>query len=140
MSPSPPPTSPEIVVPDGPSGLLLSRDLIFTTKVVGTARALGRTVVTAGGPALVLAHLGRWIPRVVFADLSAGDLITPEAIACYREMAPGVPFVAFGSHVDAEALAAASRAGCDPVLPRSRFSAELPALIDRYLGDSGTES
>ena len=44
----------------------------------------------------------------------------------------GDPFVAFGSHVDTEALAAAGAAGCDPVLPRSKFSAELPDLIRRY--------
>jgi len=42
------------------------------------------------------------------------------------------PFVAFGSHVDTEALAAARAAGCDPVMPRSKFSMELHELIRRY--------
>ena len=40
--------------------------------------------------------------------------------------------MAFGSHVDTEALAAARAAGCDPVMPRSKFTAELAKLIERY--------
>ncbi len=72
---------------------------------------------------------------MVFVDLAAGDLVAPAALRAFQEQAgPGTPFVAFGSHVDAEALAAARAAGCDPVLPRSRFSAELPDLIRRYFG------
>ena len=69
-------------------------------------------------------------------DLSAGDLVSPAALLAYQKQAPGTPFVAFGSHVDTAGLAAAAAAGCDPVLPRSRFTAELPELIRRYLGGS----
>ncbi|MDB5350913.1 MAG: hypothetical protein JWN86_2160 [Planctomycetota bacterium] len=125
---------PSIPIPDGPAGLLLSRDLIFTSKITGTARALGHQVMIAGNVALATAMLEQWQPRVVFVDLSAGDLVTPAAILAYRSLVPATPFVAFGSHVETDLLAAAAAAGCDPVLPRSRFSAELPALIGRYLG------
>ena len=119
-----------------PVGLLLSRDLIFTSKITGTASALGRKVVVAGGVAQALAMIGRDAPKVVFVDLAAGDLVASPALLQYRGVvAEGTPFVAFGSHVDAEALAEAARAGCDPVMPRSRFTAELPALIRRYLGE-----
>lgn len=125
--------TPDVPVPEGPAGLLLSRDLIFTTKITGTASALGAKVVSAGGVALAKAMLGRWRPEVVFVDLGAGDLVAPSAISEYRALAEGVPFVAFGSHVDVDALDAARAAGCDPVLPRSKFVAELPALIGHYL-------
>ena len=128
-------TPPSIPVPDGPAGLLLSRDLIFTSKITGTARALGHQVIIAGNVALATAMMQQWRPRVVFVDLSAGDLVSPAAIVAFRGIHPGTPFVAFGSHVETENLAAAKAAGCDPVLPRSRFSADLPALIARYLGD-----
>jgi DNA-binding NarL/FixJ family response regulator len=121
-------------IPDGPSGLLLSRDLIFTSKVTGTARELGHRVMTAGNVALASSMLEQWKPVVVFVDLSAGELVSPVALLSYQKVAPGTPFVAFGSHVDTASLAAAAAAGCDPVLPRSRFTAELPALIRRYLG------
>jgi len=130
--------TPEPTIPtlDGPAGLLLSRDLIFTSKVTGTASALGHRVIVAGNVALVRAILGRWTPTVVFVDLAAGDLVASTTLLQYREAAPpGTPFVAFGSHVDAEALADAKAAGCDPVMPRSRFTVELPALIRRYFGE-----
>jgi hypothetical protein len=119
----------------GPAGLLLSRDLIFTSKVTGTARMLGRQVLTAGNAALAQAMIEQWKPRAVFVDLAAGDLVRPEALLAYRSLAgPETAFIAFGSHVDTAGLAAAADAGCDPVLPRSKFSAELPDLIRRFLG------
>jgi CheY-like chemotaxis protein len=121
--------------PEGsePAGLLLSRDLIFTSKVTGTARALGHRVLVAGNGALATAMIEQWHPKVVFVDLAAGDLVnTPALVAYQKAAAEGTPFVAFGSHVDTDALAAARAAGCDPVLPRSKFSAELPELIRRY--------
>jgi CheY-like chemotaxis protein len=118
----------------GPAGLLLSRDLIFTSKVTGTARELGHRVMVAGNTALASAMIEQWHPKVVFVDLAAGDLVGPAALRAYQGLAPGAPFVAFGSHVDTAVLAAAKAAGCDPVLPRSKFSAELPELIRRYLG------
>ena len=117
-----------------PPGILLSRDLIFTSKVTGTARMLGRRVLVAGDVSLASAMIVQWQPRVVFVDLAAGDLVQPDALLAFQKLAPpATPFVAFGSHVDTAALAAARALGCDPVLPRSRFSAELPELIDRYL-------
>ena len=116
-----------------PHGLLLSRDLIFTTKVTETARSLGFAMTTAGNSALVKAMIERGKPRVVFVDLAAGDLVVPARIVEYRAIAgDSVPFVAFGSHVDAGALAAARTAGCVEAMPRSRFSGELVDLIRRY--------
>ena len=124
--------NPDIPKPDGPAGLLISRDLIFTSKVVGTAQALGYRIITAGNVALVEAHLTAWKPVVVLIDLSAGEAASPEAIRGYRAIAPHVPILGFGSHVDTDILQAAKEAGCDPVLPRSRFSHELPNLIRGY--------
>jgi len=122
------------IPPDaGPTGILLSQDLIFTSKVTGTARELGYRVLVAGNSALASTMIKQWLPRVVFVDLTAGDLVAPGALLTYQGLAgPETVFVAFGSHVDSEALAAARAAGCDPVMPRSRFSNELPELIRRY--------
>ncbi len=117
----------------GPTGLLLSRDLIFIAKITGTAREMGHRVLVAGNSALAAAMIAQWHPHVVFVDLAAGDLVSIPALTAYQWAAePETPFVAFGSHVDTQALDAATAAGCDPVLPRSRFTAELPDLIRRY--------
>ena len=123
----------------GPTGILLSRDLIFTSKVTGTARALGHRVLLAGTSPLALAMIEQWRPCVVFVDLAAGELVVPTALVAYRKLAgPITTFLAFGSHVDTDALAAARAAGCDPVMPRSKFSAELPELIGRYFQGDGS--
>jgi CheY-like chemotaxis protein len=127
---------PELQIPDTPGGLLLSRDLIFTTKMITTARGLGLRVVVVDDPATAAGLIERWRPRAVFFDLASRDLAKPEALAAYKRLAPETPFLAFGSHVDTAALAAAKDAGCEVVLPRSRFTSELPALIQRYLGPS----
>ena len=124
-----------VPTPDGPAGLLLSRDLIFTSKVTGTASALGHRVIAVRNSALA-SELMAMSPTVVFVDLAAGELVTPDWIVKYREITgPGTPFVAFGSHVDVRALDDAARAGCDPVMPRSKFTVDLPALIRRYFGE-----
>ena len=91
-------------------------------------------------PELALAMIQQWSPRAVFLDLAAGDLVNTEAILAYRLQAPQTPFIAFGSHVDTVALAAARDAGCDPVLPRSKFTVELPHLIRSYLGETPSPS
>ena len=54
-----------VPTPAGPAGLLLSRDLIFTSKVTGTASALGHRVIVAGNVALVSAMLAKWSPVVI---------------------------------------------------------------------------
>lgn len=131
---NPPPSEPI-------AGVLLSRDLMFTVKITGTAQELGHKVQVAGNAELASALIRDHRPRAVFVDLAAGPLASSETLTALQAVAgPEVPFIAFGSHVDVGALAAARAAGCDPVMPRSKFSAELPALLRRYLGGDGEGS
>src|SRR5271166_4870402 len=84
----------------GPTGILLSRDLIFTSKVTGTAQELGHRVLVAGTSSLALTMIEQWRPSVVFVDLAAGDLVAPRALLNYQRLAgPATAFLAFGSHV-----------------------------------------
>jgi DNA-binding NarL/FixJ family response regulator len=122
-------------IPAGPAALLLSHDLIFTSKITGTARELGHRVMVAGNDPLARSMLEQWRPRVVFVDLANDRFSAPEVIVAYRTIVPDSRFIAFGSHVDTKLLSTARDAGCDPVMPRSKFTAELPDLIRQYLGD-----
>jgi hypothetical protein len=122
------------------SALLLSRDLIFISKIQGTAADLGHQVLVSGTSALAEMHLAATAPRVVFVDLTAGDLVAPSAIGRYRKQAVhGTWFVAFGPHVEGELLVAAKNAGCQVVLTRSRFVGELSVIIRRYLEGPAAE-
>ncbi len=134
--PLPPPPS-----GSGPTGLLLSRDLIFTSKVKGTAAELGYPMMVAGADSQTRSIIETYRPRVVLVDLTAGDLVAPAALIAYQAIAgTDTWFVAFGSHVDVDALAAARAAGCHDVLPRSRFAAELPELMRWYFSQPATSN
>jgi hypothetical protein len=115
------------------TGLLLCRDLIFTTKVRGTAAALGYRIHVASDALLVRSLIETSRPRVVFIDLTAGEMVAPGALSEYRKLAgPDAWFVAFGPHVESESLAAAKATGCQVVLARSKFAAGLPELMRLY--------
>ena len=113
-------------------GLLISRDLLFTSKVTGTASELGLTVQTVfDGPSAVARIAAEKVPAV-FVDLAAPGLDLPGFMAALPAGNPPA-VIAFGSHVATAILQAAREAGCADVLPRSRFSAELPEILRRYL-------
>jgi hypothetical protein len=86
-----------------------------------------------GDAGMARLQIQRLRPRVVFIDLTAGDLVAPGALRIYQQVAgPATWFVAAGPHVQGDVLAAAKAAGCHEVLPRSQFSANLPALMQRF--------
>ena len=72
-------------------------------------------------------------PRVVLIDLTARELSTSAAISDYVALAgPETWLVAFGPHVEALALAEAKAAGCQVVLPRSKFAGRTTHIAECY--------
>jgi CheY-like chemotaxis protein len=119
----------------GPFGLLLSDDLIFTSRIVGAARARGLEVRAARSAEALLEQARRRPPGGVLIDLSNPGLDLPELLRRLGEAcAPPPRVMAYGSHVEAETLRAARAAGCDPVLPRSKFVEDLERELPRWLG------
>ncbi len=119
--------------PPNAVGLLLSDDLIFTSRVAGTARGLGLAVKPARS-AEALKELARQeTPSCVLLDLDNPDLDVPGLIGWLKETCVPAPrVVAYGPHVDAARLRAARAAGCDLVLPRSKFSEDLPGSLPEW--------
>lgn len=111
-------------------------DLFFSSRVGSTLQALGyraawvesaeaytdgaafAAALAADPPALVILDLNSPLP---WADWLAAAKADPATAA--------IPWLAFGSHKESERLAAAKRAGAERVVARSKFSAELPALV-----------
>lgn len=117
-------------MPEGPLGLLLCDDLIFTSRIIGTGRALGVTVQTARSTADLQAIVQRQAPQAIVLDLANPGLVIVDLIGWLRENCTSMPYlVAYGSHVDTATLKAARAAGCDVVLPRSKFVEDLPAKL-----------
>lgn len=109
---------------NNPDVLVLVRDLIFSTKIRGTAEALGTPVRLLRDPAHLAQHHG----RLLIVDLNLPGVI-PAAAAWQAQGDRRV--VGFVSHVDAETIVAARQAGITEVLARSRFVEILPALLKR---------
>jgi CheY-like chemotaxis protein len=116
------------------TGLLLSDDLIFTSRIVGTARDLGCTI-RAGRNVEALEALAREAaPSCVLVDLGNPGLAVADLLQRLRLVCPSMPWVvAYGPHVDAAGLRAAREAGCDLVLPRSKFVEVLPHALPAWL-------
>ena len=101
---------------------------MFTSKVTGTAAALGFRIQTVGSIDALQSVAATSRPRAVFVDLACTEF-EPRAVIERLNLQPRPVVIAFGSHVDVERLELARAAGCDDVLPRSKFSATLPDLL-----------
>jgi len=116
-----------------PSGLLLCDDLLFASRITGEARALGLTVKPARSLEQLLDLAGQDSPSCVLIDLAFPGLVLPDLFRRLAEACNSSPrVVAYGSHVDTESLRSARSAGCDPVLPRSKFVEELPRALPQW--------
>jgi DNA-binding NarL/FixJ family response regulator len=115
-------------------GLLLSDDMIFSSRITGTAQALGLKVNAVKSAKNLMAQAKERMPTCVIVDLSHPDLHVHELIGELRDACSPMPrLVAYGSHVDAATLRAARDAGCDIVLPRSAFVEQLSGNLPQWL-------
>jgi CheY-like chemotaxis protein len=123
------------------TGLLLCDDLIFSSRVTGTARDLGLSVKAAPSAERLRALASAEQPAGVIVDLSIPGLVIEELIGWLRQNVSPMPrVVAYGSHVDTATLRRAREAGCDPVLPRSKFVEDLPVKLVDWLQQNTAEA
>jgi DNA-binding response OmpR family regulator len=98
--------------------LILSDDLLDSSRIAGHAKAAGFEAVTCRDSTSVLAAISHG-PRLALVDLHNPGLDVGEIVPILR--GAGVRVIGFGSHVDVNRLKAARSAGCEEVLPRSAF-------------------
>ncbi len=97
-------------------------DLMLASRVSGSLSAAGHEVVSvAAGPPV---EIPEGVALVV-CDLEAVDPVLVAALP--------VPAIGFYSHVDIATRDAATAAGIDLAVPRSRMARELPDLVERLL-------
>lgn len=111
--------------------LVLSDDLLDSSRIASHVRAAGQEVVTCRNPASLLAALDR-APALALLDLHNPGMTVETVVPALR--ATGVRVVGFGSHVDVGRLKAARAAGCDEVLPRSAFFERLEERLKGWFG------
>lgn len=132
-------------------------DLMFTTRIARVAEHLGYDVewietadelgaAEAGalrerpGESLrgregrLFERLTRAQPALLLFDLNNASIPWRPWIAAIKSSAATrrIPVLCFGPHEDVATMNAARDAGADAVLARSRFTADMPALFQRY--------
>ena len=111
-------------------------DLIFSTKISGTARAVGinATIVPTANP--LEAALDAGDVALVIVDMSLPGDQAIAALRCSASHASRPTTVAFYSHVKSNLREAAEQAGADFIMARSEFSAQLPQLLRQHCTDA----
>ncbi len=117
------------------TGYLLSDDMMFTSRITGTARDLGFEIKVARSQE-ALETLLRLPPAAVIVDLANPGLNLSTLLTAAKAASSTATIVAYGSHVDSETLKEARKAGCDVVLPRSQFAKRLPELLPGWLSST----
>ncbi|HZN55148.1 MAG TPA: hypothetical protein VFB67_07490 [Candidatus Polarisedimenticolaceae bacterium] len=109
--------------------LFVSDDILFWARVRDAARAAGREALRIGDEAAMDAAFRSGGVARVIADLGSRSVDVLAWAARWKAASPAPELIAYGSHVDEHALAAARDAGFDLVMPNSRFNRELGRLV-----------
>jgi len=114
----------------GSTVVLLTDDLLFGSQAAAAAAHVGLELVTESSLQGAVQRCHSRSPKLVIADLSLSGLDPSELVASLKA-APCAPegIIAYAPHVHQQKLSSARRAGCDRVLTRGQFHAELPELL-----------
>jgi CheY-like chemotaxis protein len=119
--------------------IALVDDLFFRARIAETARhiGVGFEAVSSGRGILeklsAASGVGRekdGRPALIILDLNARDGPL-EALRDLQRAGNQIPIIAFLSHVQTELAEQARAAGCSEVMPRSKFTQDLAAILER---------
>lgn len=121
------------------SGLLLSDDFLFISRVQGHARAAGLDVKSVRTPETLFAKAAEAPPACVLLDVHVAGEKLAETVAALKAMPSPPTIVGYGSHIAAAALKAARDAGCDMVMPNSEFTQRLASDLPSWFGAAASD-
>ncbi len=118
-------------------------DLFFVAKINETARKLNLKVQFVKSEKDIFAAMeqnGNTKPTLVIVDLNNVAIKPITTISKVKSaFKKETNVIGFVSHVQGELKLKAQEAGCDMVLPRSAFSANLPQLLRRHAASEELE-
>lgn len=110
--------------------LALVDDLFFQAKLQETARQAGIALQCVSSAEALLEHARQAPAALYIVDLNArGNPL--QAIERLRALDRDARLVAYLSHVQTELAEQARAAGCNEVLPRSKFTRDLAQILQR---------
>jgi DNA-binding NarL/FixJ family response regulator len=117
-----------------PAVALIS-DLAMQSQVSGAAVRAGVSLEIAGSADALLAKVESAHPRLVILDLSHPTIDPRRLVPRLKSiLPPGSTVLAFGPHVHKELLSAAAEAGCDQVISRGQFHAQMEEILMQLAG------
>ena len=111
-------------------------DLFFQMKLAETAKHLGLEVKVATNAESLLQLLDP-PPQLVIIDLNARS----QPLAAMQQLRSALPqlrVIGFLSHVQTDLAERAKAAGFDEIMPRSKFSLDLPDILASAMSKNGT--
>jgi CheY-like chemotaxis protein len=109
--------------------LLISRDLATASRVEGAALRQRQSLRTVAGSEQAVAICGEGGVTLAIVDLTTASLDVAALVRELRANSPSTRIVAFGPHVHEAVLEAARLAGCDEVVTRGQFFAQLDSVV-----------
>ena len=115
--------------------LALIDDIFFQAKMLETAKQVGVEFRACSTADALDAEIAKAVPRLVVVDLNAHS--DPfEALERLHASGGKIPLIAFLSHVQVDLAERARAAGCNDVMPRSKFTQNLATILARAKSDS----
>ncbi len=114
--------------------LILTSDLLLQSQLAGAAGRAECTVESATTVESLLERANDARPELVCLDLSHAGLDPASVVPQVKQATPSATIVAFAPHVHRQRLAAAEQAGCDVVLSRGQFHADMESLLREHAG------
>jgi PleD family two-component response regulator len=109
-------------------------DLIFSSKIREAAKPLHLELELIKNPNGLSQKIKSEKPSLLIFDLNSKSCNPLQIIKDLKSSSDlkDIPILGYLSHVQTELKEEAAKAGCDLVLPRSRFSRELREILMRY--------
>ncbi len=106
-------------------------DLLFSSKIRASAKQAGIELTFARSREEILQQARATQPALAIFDLNSAKTDAVATIEAMKQdpALAAIRTIGFASHVHADLIAAARRAGADEVLPRSAFAGNLPAIL-----------
>ncbi len=129
-------------VPDPPTVLSVVDDMFFSARIESTARLAGVRLIQICDARHLEKALEESVPRMIILDLNSKAC---EPLDLVRRIKSDTRFsrvgiVGFLSHIQRELELNARQAGCDQVMPKSAFSANLGKILGSLRAKNSHES
>ena len=125
-----------------PKIIVVLDDLFFSSKIKEAAKSLDLNLEFTKNTNGLIQKLKSEKPSLIIFDLNSKACNPLESIKEIKSL-PGlnnIPILGYLSHIQTDLKDEAVKAGCDLVLPRSKFSKDLKEILTKYLTQKGQYS